>query len=108
MARKKELPAEDFLAIMKYILEAPELPFPEYPFNFDEIDVSAFPPPISSILGKKLSSSETMLPVSGSHSICIRVPARVIRAYKLQAATTGRSYQTLMNRALAAALKRHV
>jgi hypothetical protein len=108
MARKKEISVEDFQAIMKYILEAPEVPFPEYPFDFDDIDVSAFPPPLSSVLGKKPASPETMLPVSGSVSICIRVPARVICTYKLKAAATGRSYQTLMNRALAEAAKGHL
>jgi hypothetical protein len=110
MPRKKELSADDFLAIMKRVMEAPEMPIPEYLFDLDimDIDVSAFPPPLSSVLGKKPFSPDTMLPVSGSRSICIRVPARVIRSYKLQAAATGRCYQTLMNRALAEAAKGHL
>jgi hypothetical protein len=110
MPRKKEIPASDFQAIMKYIMEMPEIPIPEYSLDFDfaDIDVSGFPPPLSSVLGKKPASPETMLPVSGSVSICIRVPARVICAYKLKAAATGRSYQTLMNRALAEAAKGHL
>lgn len=39
-------------------------------------------------------------PLCGTHPICIRVPVRLIRAYKEQARRTGRNYQTLMNDAL--------
>jgi hypothetical protein len=107
MPRKKEISADDLLAVMGVIFDVAELDLPDLPFDFDDpdIDLSAFPPPLSSVLGKKPASDAKMLPVSGSHSICIRVPARVIRAYKLRALATGSNYQTLMNRAMAAAAK---
>jgi len=41
--------------------------------------------------------------VNGTKPISIRVPNRIIRAFKARAAATGTSYQTLMNRALKSA-----
>lgn len=106
MPRKKEIPTDELAAIMKYLMEAPEMPIPAFSFDFDveEFDLSAYPP-LSSVLGKKPTSDATMLPVSGSRPICIRVPAWVLRAFKIKAAATGQCYQTLMNRSLAATAK---
>lgn len=108
MPRKKAISISDLQAILKYATEMPDIPIPDIDFdNFDDIafDVSAFPPPLSTVLSKKPAPDAEMLPISGTRSICIRVPARVIRFYKLKAAATGTCYQTLMNRALAAATK---
>jgi predicted DNA binding CopG/RHH family protein len=41
--------------------------------------------------------------LSGTKPICIRVPARVIHAFKVEAAKTGGSYQANMNRVLSVA-----
>jgi hypothetical protein len=105
--RKKEISVDNFAAILKYLMETPEIPIPDYSPDFDymDIDISAFPPPLSLVLSKKPVADAEMLPMSGSRPICIRVPSRVIRSYKLKAASTGTCYQTLMNRALAAAAK---
>jgi hypothetical protein len=107
MARKKEISADTLLALMDYVMNTPEIPFVEFPFELDapDLDLAAIPSPISAILKMKPAPEERMLPISGTHSICIRVPARVIRAYKLKAIAKGCCYQTLMNRALAAASK---
>ncbi len=107
MPRKKEISASDLLAILDLAMEASHLELPDYIFDFDssDIDLSALPPPLASVLGKKPVPHAMTLPVSGTHPINIRVPARVVRAFKLRALATGTSYQTLMNRAMAAAAK---
>jgi hypothetical protein len=107
MPRKKEISADDLQTVMGVIIDVAELDLPDLAFDFDDLDIdlSAYPPPLASMLGKKTVPEAMMLPVSGSHPICIRVPAPVIRAFKLKAIETGTSYQTLMNRALAEAAK---
>lgn len=110
MSRKKEISIDDLAVIMRLAMEASEMPFPELSFDIDDqvIDLSVLPPPLSSVLGKKAAPEAMMLPISGTHPICIRVPTRVIRAFKLRAAATGCSYQTLMNRALSVTAKGYV
>lgn len=102
MPRKKEISADDLLAIMKLAMDMSELPHTEISFDLpdSDFDLSALPPPVFSMARKKSVSDAMSLPVCGTHPISIRVPARVIRAFKLRALATGCSYQTLMNRAL--------
>jgi uncharacterized protein (DUF4415 family) len=63
-------------------------------FNMDESLAWALAPAPT-----KLPAS-LPVPVSGSRLISIRVPERVIHAFKAESAKTGRPYQTMMNRAL--------
>ena len=49
---------------------------------------------------KAAKSGEAPLPMSGTTPICIRLPNRVINAFKLQADKKGTRYQTLINRTL--------
>lgn len=105
MASKKKLSPEEFETILDRIKAAADQPFPDMNFDFDALDVDfddlcAWSPTAS------VKSSTTDTPaasLSGTKPICIRVPARVIHAFKVQAAKTGGSYQRMMNRALNAA-----
>lgn len=45
-------------------------------------------------------SGEAPLPMSGTTPICIRLPNRVINAFKLEADKKGTRYQTLIKRTL--------
>ena len=102
MARKITLTPEEVRATLAMAMAAMDEPAPEFVFddaflNFDwEADVPT--PPAGASEPVLLSADK--LPAYGSHPISIRVPARVIRAFKAQAARTGGSYQTLMNQAL--------
>lgn len=104
MTRKKEISADDLKAILKLGKALADLPLIEIPFDSDDASTDRWDslPSLSSVLEKRTTPKAAMQPISGTHPICIRVPARVIRAYKLRAEKTGCSYQTLMNRALAA------
>lgn len=46
------------------------------------------------------STGSRVSPVSGTKSISLRVPNRVLRVYRQQSEKTGTAYQVLMNRAL--------
>ena len=111
MPRKRDVSTADFTEIIRHMMEMSAMPTPE--IDFDNLDDMVFEPSrlselLASVLSKKPAPDAEMLPVSGTRSVCIRIPARVIRFYKLKAAATGTCYQTLMNRALAAATKTQV
>lgn len=105
MASKKKLSPEEFETILDRIKAAADQPVLDMDFDFDALDVDfddlcAWSP--ATLV--KPSTTDTPAPsLSGTRPICIRVPARVIHAYKAQAAKTGGSYQTIMNRALSGA-----
>lgn len=107
MPRKKRIAADDLRKIMELCIALEDMPVSELKFDSEDADLDLREdlPFLADVIGKKPAPDATMLPVSGTHPICIRVPARVIRAFKLRADKTGCSYQTLMNRALAAAVK---
>lgn len=119
MVRKKKLTVEELRALMPRILAAAEAPLAVLEFAPEELtlDFENMPEEDSAISRSPIASPELLLecpreapevrpstypslPVCGTHPICIRVPVRLIRAYKEQARRTGRNYQTLMNDAL--------
>jgi predicted DNA binding CopG/RHH family protein len=109
VARKRAISADDLLAIMKLAKEVGELPLEVPEFEFDDLDLTIDLSSFSAPLVVKAAPAEvSTLQVSGTHPICIRVPVRVIRSFKRKAAATGSNYQTLMNRALASAVKDYV
>jgi len=112
MARKKKLTPEEFLALLPRILAAADAPIEVMEFepselDFDLIDVdldesqaivfSSTSPAVPAAKG-----SETPVSMYKSHPILIRVPERVILAFKHEAKRTGGHYQTLMNKSLKA------
>ncbi len=110
MGRKIEI-TEELRAIFAQAMVAGKLPMAVWNEEFDEIEeipgidcnidvLAALPSPR---YDETTTPDTTSLPWSGTHPINIRVEARVIRAFKTQAAKTGTSYQTLMNSALRAA-----
>jgi predicted DNA binding CopG/RHH family protein len=105
MASKKKLSPEEFEMILERIKAAADQPFPDMNFDIDALDVD-FDDLCAWSPATPVKSSTTDTPaasLSGTKSICIRVPARVIHAFKVEAAKTGGSYQTIMNRALSGA-----
>lgn len=83
-------------------MAAADMPFPEMEFDDLEfnIDLDALPIMETEAPVKPAGSARSALPLSGTHPISLRVEARVIRAFKVQAAKTGVSYQGIMNYAL--------
>ena len=112
MARKKKLPPVEFEALLLRILAAADAPMAEMVFepgelDFDLLDVdqdesqaidSLSGPPVAP--GAKVP--ETPVSMYKTHSILIRVPERVILAFKHEAKRTRGHYQTLMNKSLKA------
>lgn len=108
MARRRKLSPAEFETILDRINAAADQPFPDMNFDFDALDVDvdvdvdfddlcAWSP----VAPVNPPTTDTPAPsLCGTRPICIRVPARVIHAFKAQAAKTGGSYQTIMNRAL--------
>lgn len=89
---------------MPHILAAADAPFPEIDFDIDEFNVDLdqlFPADYLSEL-RPVTAAVPLTPVSGTRPILIRVPERVIRAFRIEAERKGVGYQTLMNRALKA------
>lgn len=107
MASKRKLSLEDLDALLQRIMAVADQPLPGMEFDPAELDVdidelySRLPPPSF----KSPTTDVPAPPMSGTQLICIRVPARVIHAFKVQAVKTGGNYQTIMNRALNAAAK---
>ena len=107
---KKKLTREEFSWVLDRIMEAAKEPLPEFTFIEDDLDLELgeLPEFIPSPPVAVTKSAAPLPPLSGTKAIQIRVPARVIRAFKLEAERTGGQYQTLMNRALKAAADRFV
>ena len=115
MARKKKLTPEEFLALLPRILAAADAPMAVMEFEpselyFDLGDVDLEETLSTDFLSASLSpSASSASPVSmptasmyKSRPILIRVPERVILAFKHEAKRTGGHYQTLMNKSLKA------
>lgn len=104
MARKRKQTQvkEDFMSMIGGILAAADLPFLEMEFDDAELnaDLDDLPPLPAVATIKSVGAAGTTLPLNGTHPISIRLPVRVIRAFKAQASKTGGNYQTMMNRAL--------
>ena len=114
MRIKRRLSEDELSAILTRAIAAAEIPLEDLTFDpmdldfdFDIVldDISTTPAFTTS---KAVRSYKAALPLSGTHPICIRVPARVIKAFRVQADKTGSHYQTLMNRALQSAANRLV
>lgn len=116
MASKKILSQRQFEKMMSLITTLADRPTPEMKCDFIEfdidsgvdldidididIDIDELYPPLP-LVSEKLSAIDIPTPtLCGTKPICIRVPARVIHAFKMQAAKTGANYQTIMNRVL--------
>ncbi|MBV5347346.1 hypothetical protein JZU46_03900, partial [bacterium] len=91
MASKKKLSPEEFETILDRIKAAADQPFPEMNFDFDALDVD-FDDLCAWSPATPVKPSTTVTPapsLSGTQPICIRVPTRVIHAFKVEAAKTG-------------------
>ena len=111
MRIKRRLSEDELSAILTRAIAAAEIPLEDltfdpmdldFDFDFDIVldDISTTPAFTTS---KAVRSYKAALPLSGTHPICIRVPARIIKAFRVQADKTGARHQTLMIRALQAA-----
>lgn len=105
MAHKKKLSEEELASVMESAMAAADMPVLEMEFDDAElsIDWDALPPmtaPASAKAAGAAGAAVSTFPLSGTRPVCIRIPARVIRAFKTQAEKTGGCYQTIMNRAL--------
>ena len=109
MRIKRRLSEDELSAILTRAIAAAEIPLEDLTFDpmdldfdFDIVldDISTTPAFTTS---KAVRSYKAALPLSGTHPICIRVPARIIKAFRVQADKTGARHQTLMIRALQAA-----
>lgn len=110
MARKKKLPPVEFEALLQRILAAADVPLAEMVFepgelDFDLLDVDLVESQAIDSLSRPpaapaAKAPETPVSMYKTHSILIRVPERVILAFKHEAKRTGGHYQTLMNKSL--------
>jgi uncharacterized protein (DUF4415 family) len=91
--KEKRPPELDFASLYERIMAAVDQPIESIEFSDEELtfDFDApVAPPVS-----------VAAPIfAGTRPVSIRVPGRVIHAFKVQAAKSGCGYQTLMNRAL--------
>ncbi len=105
MGRKTKLSEEQFFAMLDRVLAEADEPLAVMDFDAEEfnasINVDDLPPPPATV--KPVGTAASSSPLNGTRPICIRIPVRVIHAFKAQASKTGGCYQVLMNRAMAAA-----
>ena len=112
MARKKKLTPEEFKALQPRFLAAPDAPIEVMEFEPNELDfelIDVYLDESQAIVFSSTSpaasaakGSETPVSMYKSHPILIRVPERVILAFKHENKRTGGHYQTLMNKSLKA------
>ena len=100
--KKKTLSEEELTAIKERAKAAADMPVMDMEFDDAELnlDWDALPPMTMGAPAKAAGAAVSTLPVSGTRPVCIRIPSRVIRAFRSQAEKTGGSYQTIMNRVL--------
>ena len=105
MARKRKLTPEEFNALIPRILAAADAPIAVLEFEPSELDFD-LDEPLANVFSPELPAApaakvpETPVSMYKSHPILIRIPERVIRAFKNEAKRTGGCYQTLMNKSL--------
>lgn len=85
---------------MERALAVADQPITAMNFDFDDLDYDDLHAGSPAAPVKAPSAAAPVPSLSGTSPICIRVPARVIHAFKAESAKTGRPYQTMMNRAL--------
>lgn len=113
MAHKMKFTEDEFMSIIDRAMTAADQPLQEMIFDDAELNVDwDVLPPLPAVAPAKPAGNAgviaSTLPLTGTHPICIRVPARVIRAFQAQAAKSSTGYQTLMNSALKEATDAHV
>lgn len=102
MKTKEKRPSElDFASLYERIMAAADQPIEPIEFSDEELTFN-FDAPVAPPV------SVTAPIFAGTHPVSIRVPGRVIHAFKVQAAKSGCGYQTLMNRALRRAAEGYV
>ena len=105
MARKRKLTPEEFKALTPRILAAADAPIAVLEFDPSELDFD-LDEPLANVFSPELPAApaakvpETPVSMYKSHPILIRIPERVIRAFKNEAKRTGGHYQSLMNKTL--------
>lgn len=107
MARKKTIGLDELLAVLARARELADEPMPEIDVSLDGLCLLE-DEVLDSIMHLEatrtgpgaIPGDDGTSPVSGTQRISIRVPKRVLRAFKSRARKTGVPYQTLMNRAL--------
>ena len=105
MAPKRKLTPEEFNALIPRILAAADAPIAVLEFEPSELDFD-LDEPLANVFSPELPATpaakvpETPVSMYKSHPILIRIPERVIRAFKNEAKRTGGCYQTLMNKSL--------
>ena len=105
MAPKRKLTPEEFNALIPRILAAADAPIAVLEFEPSELDFD-LDEPLANVFSPELPAApaakvpETPVSMYKSHPILIRIPERVIRAFKNEAKRTGGCYQTLMNKSL--------
>ena len=103
MGRTKKISDKEILAMVARVLAFDAESLQEEDFVIDGLDFdmdeslawTMLPTPL-----KRPAATPTPVSLPGTRMICIRVPERVLHAYKAASAKTGRPYQTMMNRAL--------
>ena len=93
---------EDIIAMLARAIAMAHLPVPDLVLDTPELELTEDALVLEAAFGASSAakSGDAPLPEYGTKPISIRVPRRVIRAFKLQAARTGANYQGLMNRVL--------
>lgn len=102
MKKHRKLTLKEVKAYLDRAMANLDLSLPDLQFDNDDLelidDEFLLEPAFSSPGAAK--SGEAPLPMSGTTPICIRLPNRVINAFKLEADKKGTRYQTLINRTL--------
>lgn len=107
MARKKTIGLDELLTVLARALELADEPMPEIDVSLDGLSLleDEVLGPIMPLEATRtgpgaIPGDDDTSPISGTQRISIRVPKRVLRAFRSRARKTGVPYQTLMNRAL--------
>jgi len=107
MASSKYITPAELLDVLSRARAMADELIPELDLSLDELDllegeVPDFIMPLEAIRTGPgaIPGDDDTSPISGTQRISIRVPKRVLRAFKSRARKTGVPYQTLMNRVL--------
>lgn len=109
MVRKDSVSRELVADVMRRLMAEMEKPSPLESLPDVDCDMSDIDALVDRLLTAALPECKTpsLAPKvdagSGSKAVSLRIPYRVIHAFKSQSIKTGANYQTLMNRALAEA-----
>lgn len=100
----RTLTAAEFEAITAAFLAAEDIPILDLDLDFDSADLdfdwSSMPEPSTS---SPVAGPAPPMLMTGTQKISIRVPRRILAAFKKKSALTGVPYQRLVNQVLKAA-----